>query len=297
MKYMSQKLAAALGMFDGLHTGHRQVIQTAVDNGLGYIPAVVSFKQHPRQLLGCQSPGLLTDLAAKKALLAQLGVRKLILLDFKPIKDLAPAQFLNYLTKTYNIGMLICGYNFRFGKNGAGSAEDLYKFGRQNSIQIKVVPAVELDSHTVSSTLIRNLIKSGQIERANKMLGRSFSFCSPVLKGDGRGRKLGFATINQTLPKDFIVPKPGVYITTTYTEGKTLPSVSNIGFRPTFGSDCIVCETHIINFSGNLYGKMAEIQLISFLRQEQKFKKISHLTAQVKRDITAAQNFFNIQKI
>jgi len=289
---MSEKLSAALGMFDGLHIGHRKVIETAVNNPLGLVPAVVSFKQHPRQLLQNTSPELLMDLETKKALLAQLGVKRLILLDFKDIKNLTPTEFLTFLINKYNISMLVCGYNFRFGRKASGCADDLYVFGSKNSIPIEVVPAVNMGSHAVSSTLIRKLIKSGEIEKANAMLGRNFSFSSPVLDGDGRGRILGFPTINQNLPENFVVPKLGVYVTITHANGKALPSVTNIGFKPTFGSNHMTSETFIMDFDGDLYGKWVKIELIAYLREERKFQNIADLTAQIELDITAAKNFF-----
>lgn len=289
---MAEKLSVALGTFDGLHIGHQKVISTAVNNGLGLTPAVISFEQHPRQLLCNNPPELLTDLNTKKRLLKHLGIKKLILLDFEHIKDLSPTRFLDYIKQKHNIGMISCGFDFRFGKNAAGSVDQLYNFGKSNSIIIKVIPAVELDSCAVSSTRIRELIKSGQINKANAMLGRNFSFCSPVLKGDGRGKQLGFPTINQNLPEQMVQPKAGVYITTTTVDGISYESISNIGFRPTFMSENIICETHILNFEGNLYGKSAQIELIGFLRPEQKFQNRSDLTEQVQKDILAANNHF-----
>lgn len=274
------KNAIALGTFDGLHIAHRAVL----DLPCNFKKIAVTFEKTPRMFFE-KNTELLITFEEKCSSLKSLGFSEILPLDFNLVKDTQPLDFLEFLQNKYNPEIISCGFNYRFGKNGAGDTSLLKDFCNKNGITLKVCDPVIKKDELVSSTRIRNLLKSGEIEQANSFLYKPFSFSGEVLNGDKRGRTIGFPTINQKYPENLVKLKFGVYKTKVLFDGKVYEGVTNIGVRPTFSADYVISETYIKNFTGNLYGKQVEIQPISFLRQEKKFSSLEELKNQIAKDI------------
>ena len=275
--------AIALGTFDGLHLGHKAVLTAALSSG--YTPTVVTFDVHPRTILQHEQPPMLLTERDKSRMLAQMGFEAEILLDFSSIKDLQPLAFLDSIRSAIPVRFFSCGYNYRFGKEGEGDATLLQEYGKKHNIGVYVSPAVEIDDNPVSSTRIRALLRDGDAEGAARLLGRNFSYCLQVVDGDQRGRTIGFPTINQILPQELIHPRFGVYVSRTEIDGVLYPSVTNVGIRPTYLTDKALSETHIIGYTGNLYGRCLHVELLHFLRNEKKFDSLEELKNTISQNL------------
>lgn len=274
------KTALALGSFDGVHIAHRKVLDLPCDHK----KTAVTFGMPPKMFFEGKSE-LITTYSDKVEILKSLGFDEVISLDFESIKNTEPQDFLDFLLKKYNPTVISCGFNYRFGKNGAGDVTLLKSFCESKGIECIICDEVQSDGVAVSSSLIRNLLKNGEIDKANTLLGRPFSFCGEIIKGDGRGRTMGFPTVNQKYPEELVKVKFGVYKTTVQIDGKCYDAITNIGMRPTFKSDYIISETYIKDFSGDLYGKNVRVFLNSFLRSEKKFASKEELMKQIEEDI------------
>jgi riboflavin kinase/FMN adenylyltransferase len=285
-----ENLALALGYFDGLHIAHQKVLSAALEQQKNALtPAVLLFDRHPASVLtGIEVPRLLTD-ADRDALLASMGILP-VKLCFAEIKDLTPEAFVEeILCERLSCAFVSCGFNYRFGKGGAGTAELLQTLCEAKGIDVSVSPQVTLRGEPVSSSAIRRAVAAGETEKAVAMLGRPLTFTAPVFSGDHRGRTLGTPTVNQYLPEGFVTPAFGVYASVTEINGVRCPSVTNIGSRPTFGGGTVRSETHIIGFSGDLYGRTLRVELLSFLRPEMKFASADALREQISRDARRAE--------
>lgn len=276
------KTALALGSFDGVHIAHRKVLDLPCD----YKKTAVTFGIPPKMFFDGKSE-LITTYTDKVAILKDLGFDEVISLDFESVKNTEPQDFLDCLFLNYNPSVISCGFNYRFGKNGAGDVKLLKSFCENKGIECKVCEEVQSNGVSVSSSRIRNLLRNGEIDKANILLGRPFSFCGEIIKGDGRGRTMGFPTVNQKYPEELVKVKFGVYKTTVQIDGKRYDAITNIGLRPTFKSDYVISETYIKNFCGDLYGKDVRVYLNSFLRSEKKFASKEELMKQIEIDIKA----------
>lgn len=275
-----EKVAVALGTFDGVHKGHRQVL----DIPSCYKKIAVMFLNPPKSVLKANKE-LLNLPEEKIKIIKQLGIDDIHILDFNSVKDMSAEDFLLFLKKEFSPSLISCGFNYRFGKEAKGDTAMLESFCKENKIILRCCPPATEDGEVISSTRIRKLLMMGEVEAANKLLMDSFSFVSTVISGDKRGRTIGFPTINQQYPADLVKPKFGVYKTKVYIDEKQYSGITNIGVRPTYPADFIISETYIEDFSGNLYGKDIKISLISFLREEKKFSSLEELKKQIKEDI------------
>ena len=288
----NKKIALALGTFDGLHLGHQAVLRGAADSG--FLPAALTFDAHPRRYLEQSAPPMLMTREDKIALLDALSIQAAFFLDFASIRDLPPAGFLDKVCAALPVALFSCGYNFRFGKNGAGDAAFLQRYAGERNIEVYAAPAVEIDGGPVSSTVIRQRLLDGDMDAAARLLGRPFSFSLEVVLGDQRGRTIGFPTINQILPDGLILPKFGVYASRTHIDGKVFPSVTNVGVRPTFLADRALSETHIIDYADQLYGRILKVELLHFLRGETKFDSLAALKNAISKDLYASLHYGNV---
>lgn len=292
--FCKNRTALALGNFDGLHDGHLQVLSAVEKQKTnGMQPVLVRFEPHPSFVLYGKAPErLLTD-SARNAVLREYTAQEIVL-DFAAVCELTPEQFVKeILINKLNAHFVSCGFNFRFGKNGAGTAQDLKTIAEKNGIGCFIAPEVTFEKDTVSATRIRNCIKNGQIQQANAMLTRPFSYDFEVVGGDRRGRLMGTPTINQCFPQGFIVPKSGVYASFAVLDGGVYhPAVTNIGLRPTFSGTSERSETWIMNFSGDLYGQHVTVCLLSYLRKEVKFDNMDALRNQILLDSQESRECF-----
>lgn len=273
--------AIALGYFDGLHKGHRNVISLAAaekENGL--TPVCFTFSKSPKSVLnGTRCNALMTN-EDKIKTLERLGIERTYQADFEKIMNMPAKDFAQeILVDTLKAEKLFCGFNYRYGKNGEGSAETLKSFCESRGITLTVVPATESEGEVVSSTLIRNLITDGNIKRANELMCSRFGFSSVIEHGKRLGRELGTPTINQPLCSELVVPKFGVYASiVTLENGETYCGVTNIGIKPTVGGNTPLCETWMPKYKGGeIYGQSADVRLLEFIRPERKFSGIDEL--------------------
>jgi riboflavin kinase/FMN adenylyltransferase len=285
--------AVALGFFDGVHLGHIAVIKAAKDFGLKTI--VLSFEQHPGEILKNKNVLRLMTNEQKEQAFEALYVDKLVYLDFVKIKELSPEQFVTDILKTQlNAKAVFCGFNYKFGKSALAGIKELESFGEQYDFKVRCLHQVSVNGVAVSSTIIRALIESGDIEKANALLSRPFAIKFEVIHGRELGRTLGTPTINQIMPTWFIKPRYGVYATNVMIDGKKLPAVTNVGKNPTIicsNSETILAETHIPNFNQDLYRKIVTVEFIHFIRDEMKFESIDELKVQIYKDVEKALEF------
>lgn len=283
----------ALGNFDGLHVGHKKVLSKALEtaNKKGFVPVALLFDEHPRKYtLGKRPPILMTDEMRDKKL-CEMGFT-VVKMSFTHFRDLAPDEFLLKIVEKLHVKAICCGFNYHYGKNGSGNIQTLEAGCRRLGIDLCWLPAAFYDGEPVSATRIREELKNGNMKAANAMLGRPFSYEMTVIEGDKRGRVLGFPTINQIFPDGFAVPKFGVYASKVCIDKKWYPSVTNIGIRPTIETEELRSETHIIGFSGDLYGKKVEVFLLEHTRPEKKFDGLDELAYTISCDVKSAERIY-----
>lgn len=281
----ANRTAVALGNFDGIHIGHMAVLDAAKSfKRDGLVPVAVLFDEHSLKAITGIAPPMLMTVADRNEFIINSGL-SLKTLIFSEIKNLSPEDFVEkILVEKLGAGAVCCGYNYRFGKNAAGTAVTLQQICNRLGIACKIAKEVDVAGNAVSSTEIRSLIEFGDIEKANRMLGHKFGFSAPVIDGDKRGRTLGFPTVNQELPHELVLPKFGVYRTDVTVGNRRYKGVTNIGKRPTIGTEKILSETYIIDFDESIYGESVDIRLIKFIRPERKFSSFDELARQIKTD-------------
>lgn len=296
-----QNTAVALGFFDGVHLGHRSVLDSAArekENGL--LPICFTFSESPKTVLsGSLANALMTEDDKLKAL-EQIGISKVIEADFLKIKDMSATDFFDeILVKRLRAKKLFCGFNYRFGRNGEGDVKLLESLCQKNNIGFMALPPARYDDKIVSSTLIRQLISEGDIKTANNMLCGRFGFSSVIEYGRQLGRTIGTPTINQPLIKELAVPKFGVYVSLiTLENGEKYCGVTNIGIKPTVGGTIPLCETWMPEYrGGEIYGQKTDIRLLDFIRPEKKFGGLDELKTAIQNDSKKAVQIFNDMKI
>ena len=279
---LPEKTAVALGTFDGVHSGHRAVIQRVVESP--YKKVAVTFLVPPKSVLD-KSTGILTPPHRKKELLKNCGIEQVEFLDFKDCRHMAPLDFLSELKQKYNCALISCGFNYRFGKDGAGDTALLSDFCEKNNIVLLVAEPVCENGTVVSSSLIREELKNGRVEAVKNLCGYDFGFTAEIIHGDARGRTIGFPTVNQIYPSELVKVKFGVYKSRITLGGQEYNGITNIGVRPTFKTDFVSAETHIIGFSGDAYGQTADLRLVKFIREEKKFDSLDELKQAINNDL------------
>ncbi|MBR4868452.1 MAG: bifunctional riboflavin kinase/FAD synthetase [Clostridia bacterium] len=275
--------SVALGTFDGLHLGHRAVIEAACNQP--NLSSVVFSVVAPRK------DDLLITSNQSEQLLSQMNVDYLVPTPLEEIRHLPPdAFFEKILLQKLKAKQLVCGFNFRFGSGAVGDISLLKKLCNQHQIALTVIQPVKQEGQPISSSRIRLALKEGNLALANQMLGRSYGFESTILQGQHLGRQLGFPTINQAVPAMMTTPKNGVYAVQVQVDENTYGGVCNIGRHPTVGNlKAPLAETYLFDFSGNLYGKTAQLSFVSFLRAEQTFHSLEALQAAIANDAKQAK--------
>lgn len=286
----------ALGFFDGVHLGHRAIFNEALAvKGLQTI--TYTFQRHPKNTIaGHTVVPLLTDNTEKNGLLSAIGLDACVYDDFQRVRSLTAEEFFEQvLLKQLHAKHVVCGFNYRFGYCGVGDHNTLAELCAKHGVGLSVVQPVVIDGLTVSSSLIRSLLRQGEAERAAALLGRPYSLQRPVLYGKRLGRTLGLPTINQTFAEEALVPAFGVYATRTQVDGREYDSISNIGLRPTVDDRDLNCETHILDFDGDLYEKEICVSFFKRLRPEVRFSDLAALQQQVEKDKQTARQYFQEQ--
>ena len=315
---IDKNIVIAIGNFDGIHQGHVKLLETAKlqahENNLDF--GVVTFDPHPRDFFNSGNSSFkLLDSWEKENLLTEIGVNYLIIIEFnEELKNCSANDFLSkILNDTFKVTKMFAGSNFRFGKNREGTIEGNRSFASKLGLEIIAVDLKQTHSikgkelEIISSQKIRKLIQDGQLDIANSLLGRNWCITGIVEKGKQQGREIGFPTANLNI-KNFLKPPLGVYVTRLKiidqkeleNSNDWLPSISNIGTRPTVSGDSINLETHIIDlnnkdFDINLYGKRIRVELLEFLRPEKKFNSLAGLKKQIEFDTKKAYNFHKLR--
>ncbi len=290
------RFSCALGNFDGVHIGHKELLTEAAKKAHGEdASAVWTFRIHPELCRHVPTVKILTSIEQKLELFAKAGIEYAILEDFESVADMSPQDFASeLLMKKLGVYHAVCGFNFSFGKKAAGKPEMLREIFESNGGIVSIIPSFTLNGETVSSTLIRKKIEEGDVEYAEKLLGHPFSIFLPVTEGRKLGRKIGIPTINQIFPENYAVPRFGVYACRCHVDGKIYNGISNVGIRPTIIEDVkrTSCETHILDYNGYLYGKKIRVDFYKFIRAEIKFPSVEALSEEIHRNIADIREYF-----
>ena len=281
------ELAVTIGSFDGIHLAHQQLINETkiASEKLNCKSAVITFDPHPSLLFNKDSHYLLTDFETKKEIISSLGVDFLILIPFDiEFASISPKSFVNdYLIKL-KVKEVVVGSDFRFGCKGSGTALSIPNLS-DNKINVQIVELINYDGEKIGSTKIKNLLKIGEVEKANKLLGYTYYFKGNVIKGNNVGEKIGFPTANIKNDNIKKILKPGVYGVLVYVDNVKYLGMMNIGHNPTCNLvDELSTEVNIFDFNENLYEKEVSICCLCFVRDEMKFNSVDELINQLKSD-------------
>lgn len=296
---LNRSTGIGLGNFDGLHIGHMALINTLIsESKLNNLDSVVyTFTKHPENILrkSLFTP-LITSLNKKIELLGETALKYLYFDEFdESYSRMKPEAFVKkILVDRLKIKLAVAGFDYRFGYKGSGDVELLKDLGKKHNFKVVIIPPIKVDDYVISSTLIRNFIAKGSINKVFKLLGRHYSIIGEVKNGRRIGRTLGFPTANLIPEGYLILPQEGVYISKTLLNGVMYNSVTNVGKNPTFDDvQKLTVETHLLDFEGDIYGKRIEVFFVSKLRKEKKFGSKEELLKQIKKDINDAKNFFS----
>ncbi len=294
---LSDNTAITIGVFDGVHLGHRYLINKLMQNKntSKLSCGIVTFDPHPIQIL---RPDLnfkcLQSLDGRVRRLEQTGIDFISVIKFDNLLSQFSAQdFLKELKEQLNFQLLVVGEDFRLGKNQEGDLAQLRTISKELEFSIQEIPLQSDSKAKFSSSQIREFIANGNIDKANRILGTSFTIDGLVESGEKRGRQLGFPTINLSLSPDLITPKKGVYASVTKIDGDEYKSIVNVGTRPTFGVDKILAESHLFDYNGNAYDKEVTISLLEFIREEIQFNNKDQLINQINLDVKEVKRLLN----
>ncbi|MBR6410452.1 MAG: riboflavin biosynthesis protein RibF [Clostridia bacterium] len=293
-----------LGNFDGVHLAHRELLESVVrlasrleksgkkeNPETEIVPAVWCFERPSSDFLSKAPVGHLTTLEQRLELFRDAGIRYAVLDRFEDVRDMSPEQFIRErLLGECRCEGVVCGFNFRFGKGGAGTPETL----RLTFDPCLVKPRRVCMGGVVSSSRIRWLIRAGDLELADLLLGRPFELTGVVYEGHHLGRELGVPTVNQRFGPDSVIPRRGIYVTQAVVDGNVYPAVSNVGFRPTVDTGReLNCETHILGFDREVYGSRISVRFLKRLRDEIRFETTEALRMAIQEDIRDAERYFS----
>ncbi len=289
-------MALTIGSFDGIHLGHQRIIAEVIQaaRAMSGTAAVMTLRPHPRQFFApANAPNILISDAKKEEILAQLGVDVLYVLPFtQDVASMTPDAFLREIVlERCRAKTLIVGHDFSFGKNAAGDFVFLQQKAAEYGFEVRQAPQVVVQGERVSSTLIRERILQGEVDRVEALLGRKYSIVGEVIPGRGVGAKLGVPTANVS-PHHNAVPAHGVYVAHAVLDRGVCPAAVNIGVAPTIRNEDIVIEAHLLDFSENIIGKRIEIVFHKRLRPEKKFPSIHTLIEVINADIATVRRYF-----
>jgi riboflavin kinase / FMN adenylyltransferase len=286
-----------IGNYDGIHVGHRRIIERVKERAaeVSGTAMLMTFDPHPlRVLRPDKAPASITPLAERKRLIEEAGIDVLFVLPFTPEFALLPPEAFisSILVAGLAVKGVVIGYDFRFGREGRGDTAFLREAGRTHGFFVEVIDAVTVDGEKVGSNRIRKLVAEGDVTMAAKLLGRPFAMEGAVVRALGRGRTIGYPTIN--LETEYaLVPKNGVYVTEVEIEGRRRGGVTNVGYNPTFeqGRQRSI-ETFILDFEGDLYDKHVRLRFLKRVRDEMKFESAEDLTDRIGKDVDIGKAYF-----
>lgn len=286
-----------IGNFDGVHLGHQYLVSRVIERARerSLAAGAVTLYPDPVRVLRPEEPmKYLSSLEERLELLRGLGLDLVVPLSFtSELAELSPRSFLSLLRENLNLTLLIMGPDNVFGRNREGTPERVIETGRELGFEVEVLAAPLTDGAPVSATAIRRALADGDLDAVTRQLGRWYSLRGPVVRGDQRGRGIGFPTANIAVTADRAMPAFGVYATWAHVRGKRYASATNIGIRPTFNGERPSVETYIIDFEGDIYDDIVRIELVSRLRPEQRFSGIEEIKAQIGRDVALARDLLS----
>ena len=284
----------ALGFFDGVHLGHQALLSAccrlAAENSCE--TAAITFEKHPQSLFSDHAPALINTVQDRHLLMRRSGIRNIEIL---PVTEVVMStHWHDFLLRLMAQGAsgFVCGDDFRFGNRGEGNAQKLQAFCAERDLPCVIVPEQTVEGVRVSSTHIRKLLESGDMESAMRFLGHPHILTGLVVSGRSLGRKLGTPTANLHIPDGILCPRHGVYACRALVDGKNYAAVTNIGTRPTVSGTHVTVEPWLLDFDGNLYGKEITLEFHKFLRPEQKFESLDALRAEIRNNAQQTRNFF-----
>jgi riboflavin kinase/FMN adenylyltransferase len=287
----------AIGNFDGIHLGHQRILELLKAKAKNHsLPSLVlTFSPHPDKILGRKTVKMIQTLDQRVEEIRKFGIEAVLIVPFdQKFSSLSGQDFIqNIVVNILKAKVVIVGENFRFGKNREGDISLLRQSASRFNFEVYSIPPVVKDGLVVSSSLIRNFLQDGNVEKANDLLGRLYEVEGKVIKGKSRGKALGFPTANIQTENE-IIP-PGVFISTARINSKSFPSLTNVGNRPTFHQKETIIECYIINLNKNLYGEKIRVNFIKKIRSEVKFKTPDDLSQQIKKDLEEAKNYFSLK--
>lgn len=296
-----KKRVIALGFFDGVHTGHAELIKRAKEaaESLGARPAVLTFDRHPGSMVSGENIALINSPEDRAELIRRLfGVDDIISVRFdEKVMKMPWETFVEWLVDDFGAVGFVAGHDFTFGWKGEGDPQKLTAKCGEMGLRCDIIPKVEIDGVTVSSTYIRSLLEAGDTEEAARFLGHPHTLTDTVRFGYRLGSKLGTPTINMRFAEGVLAPAYGVYATKVTIEGETEPrcAVTNVGVRPTVrGEDSVSVESYIFDYDGNLYGRRVRLEFMRFMRPERKFEGVDALKAQIQADCANTRKYFGI---
>jgi len=288
-----------LGTFDGVHIGHRKILEKVTQNteNSEYESLVLTFFPHPRMVLQGQSDvKLLNTISEKIDLLEKIGIQNLVIHPFdESFSRLTAEEFVkDVLVDQFHIQKIIIGHDHRFGKNRTANIDDLVTFGKQYNFEVEQISVQEIKDVSISSTKIRKALTEGNMALANEYLGYDYFLTGTILKGKQLGRTIGFPTANLQIEEDYkLIPRNGAYVVKSTINQKTVFGMMNIGFNPTLGEGKLSIEIHYFDFDADLYDQKIAVSLLAYLRPEQKFDSVTLLKKQLEKDMDAAFNYIN----
>ena len=286
----AKKSIVTIGTFDGVHIGHKLILEKLIQNAKEHDceSVVLTFFPHPRMVLQESSDvKLINTIEEKSELIGKIGIENLIIHPFdQKFSRLTAEEFVKtILVDLLNIKKIIIGYDHRFGRNRTANIDDLIVYGKQYDFEVEQISAQEINDNAVSSTKIRNAILEGNISLANKYLGYNYTFSGEIIKGKQLGRTIGFPTANIQIKESYkLIPKNGVYIVKSNYDGNTIFGMMNIGNRPTVNGENQTIEVNFFDFDEDIYNKIISIEILDFIREEQKFDSLDSLKSQLNKD-------------
>lgn len=295
----TKKTILTLGTFDGVHIGHRKILERVTQNTENgeYESLVLTFFPHPRMVLQGQSEvKLLNTISEKINLLEKIGIQNLVIHPFdETFSKLTAEEFVKtVLVDQFHIQKIIIGHDHRFGRNRTANIDDLIAFGKQFDFEVEQISVQEVNDVSISSTKIRTALLEGNMALANDYLGYDYFLTGVVSKGKQLGRTIGFPTANLKIEDNYkLIPRNGVYVVKSTINQKTVFGMMNIGFNPTLGEENLSIEIHYFDFDADLYDQKISVSLLEYLRPEQKFDSVALLKEQLKKDEKTALNYLN----
>ncbi len=296
---ITKKTILTLGTFDGVHIGHKKILQKLTQNTPNdqYENVVLTFFPHPRMVLHENSNiKLINTIQEKQELLEEIGIENLVIHPFdEAFSQLTAEEFVKtVLVEKFHIQKIIIGHDHRFGRNRTANIDNLIDFGKEYGFEVSQISVQELNEISVSSTKIRNAILNGDIQLANDYLGYSYFITGTVVKGKQLGRTIGFPTANLKIEEKYkLIPQNGVYLVQTIINSKAIQGMMNIGTNPTVGGQEQSIEIHLLDFEDDVYDQELKISILNRIRDEEKFSSLHLLQEQLQKDKIVAKNYFN----